>query len=236
VVVATYNERENVRPLLEGLRDAVPEACIVVVDDGSPDGTGELLEELRACDSRLHVVRREGRFGYASAQIAGMQYALERGADTVVTMDADLSHDPAYVPTMLRRLRECDVVIGSRYVAGGSAEGQPRWRLILSKAANAVCRVLLGLPAADCSAGFRAYRAPFLQRVGLDSGTARGYCFLAELLFRCCTHGARVAEVPIAYMARRHGASKFSSGIVLEGVRMLCRLAWERATGACRRG
>ncbi|MFQ5810405.1 MAG: polyprenol monophosphomannose synthase [Armatimonadota bacterium] len=236
VVLVTYNERDNVGPLLAGLRNAVPQAHVVVVDDNSPDGTGEVLDELRARDPRLHVVHRTGKLGYASAQIAGMQHALRRGAATVVTMDADLSHDPAYVPTMLKLLQDYDVVIGSRYVAGSSLEGQPRQRRVLSKVANAVCRVVLGLPAADCSAGFRAYRASLLQRVGLDSYTAQGYSFLAELLFRCCTHGARVGEVPIAYAARRYGASKLSGGIVLEGIGTVCRLFWERATGARRRG
>ena len=230
VVVATYNERENIAPLLAGLRDALPGAQVVVVDDNSPDGTGELLDELRTGDPLLHVVHREGKLGYGSAHIAGMQFALDRGADTVLTMDADLSHDPVYLRAMLRLLEDNDVAIGSRYVAGGSAEGQPWRRRTLSKGANAICRALLGLPAADCSGGFRAYRASLLREVGLDSCTARGYFFLEELLFRCCACGGRVGEVPIAYMSRRHGASKLSSGIIFEGLAMVCRLFWERLT------
>ncbi len=230
VVVATYNERENIAPLLAGLRDVGPRTQIVVVDDNSPDGTGELLDELRTGDPLLHVVHREGKLGYGSAHIAGMQFALDRGADTVLTMDADLSHDPAYVPPMLALLEDYDVVIGSRYVPGGSDEGQPWQRRTLSKGANGLCRALLGLPAADCSGGFRAYRASLLREVGLDSCTAQGYFFLEELLFRCCACGGRVAEMPIAYMPRHHGASKLSSGIVFEGIGMLCRLFWERLT------
>jgi dolichol-phosphate mannosyltransferase len=231
VVVATYNERENIEALLARLRDAVPNARVVVVDDNSPDGTGELLEGLTKQAPLLHVLHREGKLGYASAHVAGMQYALEHGADSIVTMDADLSHDPAHLPSMLAQLGDSDIVIGSRYCPGGGTEGTPWRRRLLSKGANVLSRVLLGIPAADCSGGFRVYRAHLLRRVGLDCCTARGYAFLEEVLFRCHRHGARLAEVPIVYVDRRHGASKLSSGIALEALATLFRLFWERIAG-----
>ena len=228
VVVATYNERDNVETLLAGIRKAVPDARVVVVDDNSPDGTGELLEQMRQHDPLLHVLHREGKLGYASAHIAGMQYAMQQGAAAIVTMDADLSHDPSYLPRMLALLTENDIVIGSRYVRGGGAQASPWRRRLLSKGANLMCRALLGLRAADCSGGFRAYQARLLQRVGLDSCRARGYAFLEEVLFRCCARGARVAEVPIVYVDRRHGASKLSRAIALEALATVFRLFWER--------
>jgi dolichol-phosphate mannosyltransferase len=228
VVVATYNERENVEPLLQGLRAALPDAEVVVVDDHSPDGTGEVLDELREHDRLLHVIHRDDELGYASAQIAGMLYALAHGAGILVSMDADLSHDPAYLPDIVALLRDSDVVIGSRYVPGGVVRNSPWRRRFLSRCANVISRTLLGLPAADCSSGFRGYRAALLRRAELGSCKARGYGLLEELLFRCRALGARVTELPIVFVDRRHGRSKLSGAIALEALATVLRLFWER--------
>jgi len=216
VVTATYNERENVQELHRRLREVLAEAHLVVVDDNSPDGTGEAVRELTATDDRVHLIARPAKLGYASAHQAGMQLALNEGAEVVVTLDADLSHDPAAIPAMLEMLGECDVVVGSRYVAGAGFEGLGASRRALSRLANAYVRLVLGLAPCDCTSGFRAYRTEVIRKAGLLQPGPEGYVFLTEALWRCERAGARIGEAPIIYRVRKSGRSKMSARIMLE--------------------
>jgi dolichol-phosphate mannosyltransferase len=216
VVTATYNERANVAEFHRRLREAVPSAHLVVVDDNSPDGTAEAVQALAEEDPRVSLISRPGKLGYASAHQAGMKLALEEGATAVVTLDADLSHDPAAIPSMLDALRVCDVVVGSRYVTGGGMEGVGGFRQALSRFANSYVRALTGLRAHDCTSGFRAYRAGLIEDAGLLRSGPEGYVFLTEALWRCQRAEARICEVPITYHARRAGASKMSVRIIVE--------------------
>jgi dolichol-phosphate mannosyltransferase len=216
VITATYNERDNIAPLHQGLRAALPEAHLVVVDDNSPDGTVEAVRELQAHDPRVHLLERPGKLGYASAHQDGMRYALERGADLVVTMDADLSHDPGVIPSMVAALGEHDLVIGSRYAPGGGFEGVGVTRRALSRFANGYVRFVLGLSPRECTSGFRAYRAETIERAGLLEPGPEGYVFLTEAVWRCTRTGASIGEVPITYTVRERGKSKMSLGIIAE--------------------
>ena len=216
VVTATYNERENIAGLYERLRAALPEAHLVVVDDASPDGTGEAVAGIAADDSRIHLLVRAGKLGYASAHQDGMRHALEAGAGAIVTLDADLSHDPAAVPAMLQALAEHHVVIGSRYAPGGGFEGVGVGRRWLSGWANLYVRVLLGLKPRDCTSGFRAYRADMVERAGLLEKGPEGYAFLTEALWRCSRAGASMGEVGIVYQVRERGRSKMSLRVIME--------------------
>jgi dolichol-phosphate mannosyltransferase len=216
VITATYNERENVAELRQRLRSAVPEAHLVVVDDNSPDGTAAAVAELREGDERVHLIERPGKLGYASAHQDGMRYALERKATFIVTMDADLSHDPAVIPAMLDALGEHDLVIGSRYAPGGGFEGVGVGRRVLSRFANAYVRLILGLSPRECTSGFRAYRSEIIERAGILKPGPEGYVFLTEAVWRCARAGASIGEVPITYTVREHGKSKMSLAVIAE--------------------
>ncbi len=230
VVTATYNEAENLPLLVEGVLGLGLPLCLVLVDDASPDGTGELADRL-ACDhpGRLTVIHREAKLGYASAQRIGMAAALEAGAEIVVTMDADLSHNPQRIPAMVAMLQDNDGVIGSLYVVGGGGDGWGWFRRLLSKfGGSIVTRLLSGLQANDCTSGFRAYRAEALHRADFARTEAEGYGFLVELLFRCQRAGARITEVPIIFTDRRAGQSKLSPRIIVESALLCFRLLWQR--------
>ncbi|MGQ9732192.1 MAG: polyprenol monophosphomannose synthase [Candidatus Zipacnadales bacterium] len=216
IVTATYNERGNLRELHRRLRDAAPEAHVVIVDDASPDGTADLVRELMTVDRRLHLLERSGKLGYASAHQDGMTYALERGAQAIVTLDADLSHDPAAIARLVEALESYDVVIGSRYARGGGFVGAGVLRRLLSGFANLYVRAILGLRPRDCTSGFRAYRAEIIQRAGLLQRGPEGYVFLTEALWRCARAGAAIGEVPIVYAPRLEGRSKMSLRIISE--------------------
>lgn len=230
VVVATYNEAENLPSLLEGLLSLPVPLGICIVDDGSPDGTGEVADQWCADHpGRLAVIHRAGKLGYASAHREGMSCALQRGAGVVVTMDADLSHDPATVPTILHALDGADVVVGSRYVPGGRVENWSLFRVFLSRfGGGVVTRLLTGLRQADCTTGFRAYRADVLQQADPWATTTDGYGFLVEMLFRCQRLGARIVEVPIVFSDRRAGQSKLSRRIIVESALLCFRLFAQR--------
>lgn len=216
--------------LLERLFALPLETGVCIVDDGSPDGTGELADEWAARHAgRVTVVHRAGKLGYASAHREGMRAALDRGAQVVITMDADLSHEPERIPAMLDALAGADVVVGSRYVAGGRTENWSLGRVFLSRVGGGmVTRLLTGLRQADCTSGFRTYRREMLQRADPWSTTAEGYGFLVELLFRCRRLGARIVEVPIVFADRRAGRSKLSKRIILESALLCFRLLFAR--------
>jgi dolichol-phosphate mannosyltransferase len=228
VCTATYNEDANVRVLIPEVFSVVPEAQLVVVDDASPDGTGQRVDEMARRNPRIHPIHRPGRLGYASAHRQAMGYVLDHGGEAVVTMDADLSHSPAHVPELLRALEGADVAIGSRYVSGAGTRNWPWNRRLLSRTANALARLGLGLKVRDCTSGFRAYRGTVLRGLRLERFRSEGYCFLEELLLACHLAGAKMAEVPITFAERRAGRSKMSLGVIAEGGAMLAKLSCYR--------
>ncbi len=211
VVLPTYDEAENVLPLSDEVLAVAPGLEVLVVDDNSPDGTGDLVADRMQTEQRLHLLRRGGKFGLGTAYLAGFRWALDRGYDQVFTMDADFSHPPRYIPQMLEAMKRYDVVIGSRYVPGGGIENWPVHRLILSSFANFYARFLLRLPVRDCTAGFRCYSAEVLETVEPFEIRASGYSFLEEMAFRVCRCGFEVGEIPIVFENRRAGSSKIDS-------------------------
>ncbi|HEU4426071.1 MAG TPA: polyprenol monophosphomannose synthase [Pilimelia sp.] len=218
VVIPTYNEAENVGPITERVRRAVPEVDVLVADDNSPDGTGELADRLAAADGHIHVLHRPGKQGLGAAYVAGFGWAREHGYDAVVEMDADGSHAPEQLPRLLDALRDADVVLGSRWVRGGTVVNWPAHRLLLSRSANLYTRLALGMPLRDATAGYRAYRMPVLDKLEIDSVASQGYCFQVDLAWRAYRQGFRVVEVPITFAERERGASKMSLSIVREAL------------------
>jgi dolichol-phosphate mannosyltransferase len=218
VVVPTYNERENLELIVGRIRAAVPGADILVVDDNSPDGTGEIADKLSADDERVHVLHRAGKGGLGSAYIAGFGWALERDYGVLVEMDADGSHDPAELPKLLTALQDADLVIGSRWVPGGTVTNWPKAREILSRSANLYARIVLGITLRDVTAGYRAYRAQTLREIGLDQVESQGYCFQIDLTLRTLRAGLDVTEVPIWFTERTRGASKMSRAVFAESL------------------
>lgn len=233
VVLPTYNERENIVTLLRAVREAVPEADLLVVDDNSPDGTATLVEETAAELGQIKLLRRAGKQGLGSAYRQGFSVALDEGYDVVVSMDVDFSHDPAVVPELLRLIDAgADAVIGSRYVPGGATVDWPLHRRLLSRWGNRYTSFVLRLQVGDCTSGFRAYRADALRAIDPASTTAEGYAFLTELVRRLVRQGARVTETPIVFSDRRYGESKMSGRIVAESMLLVTRWAlrdaWQR--------
>lgn len=216
VIIPTYNERENLESIVARVRTSVPDADILVVDDNSPDGTGEIADKLSADDERVSVLHREGKSGLGSAYIAGFGWGLERGYGALVEMDADGSHDPAQLPMLLTALQDADLVIGSRWVAGGTVTNWPKSREALSRSANMYARVVLGVGIHDVTAGYRAYRADTLRKIGLGQVLSQGYCFQIDLTLRAIRAGLTVAEVPIRFTERTRGASKMSRAVIAE--------------------
>jgi dolichol-phosphate mannosyltransferase len=208
VAVATYNERNNLAPLVREIRQTLPAAHILITDDQSPDGTGQLADELASADPLIHVQHRQGKLGLGTAIVAGMRYAMEHGYDCVISMDADFSHHPRYLPALVTGMRRYDVMIGSRYIAGGGTVNWPLVRRMISGGVNALSRVLMRLPARDTSGGFRCYRVDKLRQTRLDNLLSTGYSFQEEMLFRCRLAGCRIGETPIVFEDRRAGASK----------------------------
>jgi dolichol-phosphate mannosyltransferase len=223
VSIATYNERENLRGLVGAILRAVPAANVLVVDDASPDGTGQLADDLAAEDPRVRVKHRTGKLGLGSAIVAGMKFAMDQGYERFVSMDADLSHDPKYLPA-LTRMDGCDVKIGSRYVPGGGVENWPLSRYVISRGVNVLTRLLLNISARDASGGFRCYRTALLRKIDLDGLWSKGYSFQEEMLFRCLQAGARVKETPIVFADRREGASKANVKEMVRSLAVLLKL------------
>lgn len=219
-VVPTYNESENLPALSRRLLAVEPPVEIVCVDDGSPDGTGDIADALSAENPRLHVIHRTGKRGYSAASQDGLMWCLSEGFDLVGTIDADLSHDPARISDLVAAIDAgADVSIGSRYVAGGQLLAD--WgsmRRAVSKMGSAYARLMLGAAVQDCTSGFRLYRADILRKVDFSHIESEGYSFLIELLAQLLSHGAKITEVPITYVDRRAGHSKISNRIVLEAL------------------
>jgi dolichol-phosphate mannosyltransferase len=230
VIVPTYNECDNIEPLVAQLLALPTGVTVIVVDDNSPDGTGAIADRLAAeADGRVSPVHRAGKLGLGTAYIAGFKRALSDGFDLVCTMDADFSHNPRYIPAMVGKVAGGhDLVIGSRYVRGGGTSGCTFDRKLLSWAANAFARLMLGLRAHDTTAGFRCYRHEVLAAIGLDEIKASGYSFLIEMLYRVHRRGYRVGEVPIVFENRRLGTSKISRGEITKAMGTVMRLARDR--------
>ena len=220
IVVPTYNEVENLRPLTTEILKAAPQNVdILVVDDGSPDGTGKLADELAQADPRIHVMHRSGKQGLGTAYVKGFQWGLQNGFDALIEMDADFSHKPEYLPTMLRLLSENDVVIGSRYVAGGGTVNWGLGRKVLSRGGSCYSRMILGAPIRDFTGGFNGWIRQVLETISLDTLKSDGYSFQIELKYRAFRKGYKIQEFPIVFEDRKVGQSKMNKRIVFEALR-----------------
>ena len=224
VIIPTYNESENIERIVERTRTAVPAAQILIADDNSPDGTGKLADSLAAADDHVHVMHRLGKEGLGAAYLAGFEWGISHGYDILVEMDADGSHQPEQLPRLLESLADADVVLGSRWVSGGSVVNWPKSREILSRGGNLWTRIALGIPLKDATGGYRAFRRETLLGLGLDNVASAGYCFQVDLAWRALKAGFRVVEVPITFVEREYGDSKMNQRIVIEA--LLRTTAW----------
>lgn len=218
VVLPTYNERENLVPMVRAIRSHLPQATVWIVDDNSPDGTGQIADQLAAEDECVQVLHRAGKLGLGTAYIEAFRRALADGFDSVIEMDADFSHDPAYLPSLVEGLREADLVIGSRYAAGGGTQNWSRLRQFISRGGNVVAQIGLGVKTHDATSGYRAFRRSTLEQLHFEDLNLRGYGFQIEVVFQVERRGLRVKEVPIVFVERAAGSSKMSHGIVLEAI------------------
>jgi dolichol-phosphate mannosyltransferase len=235
ICLPTYDERENLAPILTAIHAAVPDVDVLVVDDASPDGTGPLADALAARDPRVHVLHRPAKQGLGRAYLGGFAWALERGYGLVLEMDADFSHDPRDLPRLLAAARDADVVLGSRWVPGG---GTVRWglrRKIVSRGGSLYARTILGVPVRDLTGGFKCFRREVLEAVDLPTVECSGYAFQIELTWRALRKGFRVVEVPIVFAERRVGRSKMSGRIVAEAMAKVWSMRFSRFAREARR-
>lgn len=227
VVIPTYNERENLPKLVRALLGSASGIEVLVVDDGSPDGTGAIADRLAESSGRVHVLHRSGKQGLGTAYVAGFQYALERDYRYVAQMDADFSHAPEDLPRLLNELESADVAIGSRNVPGGRVENWSPLRRFISKGGSLYARMVLGLPIKDTTAGFKAFRREVLESVDFEGASAGGYGFQVEMNHLCHRAGFRISEVPVVFPDRTAGDSKMSPGIFLEAAALVLKLRYE---------
>jgi dolichol-phosphate mannosyltransferase len=224
VVLPTYNESENIARLLTQLRTVVPDGRLYVVDDNSPDGTGDIAERCAAELGGIEVIHRPGKQGLGSAYRQGFAYVIAQGVDVIVSMDVDFSHDPLSIPAMLAAIDAgSDAVIGSRYVNGGGTKNWPLHRRLLSRWGNLYTGAVLGVKVRDCTSGFRAYRASALAAIAPETTKAEGYAFLSELVVRLSRRGSKISEVPILFIDRENGTSKMSGRIIVESMLLVTR-------------
>lgn len=232
IITPTYDERDNLDSFLASVFAVVPEASVLVVDDASPDGTGELADEIAARDARVHVLHRPGKLGIGSAYIDGFRWALARGYEVILEMDTDHSHDPKYLPELLAAIAQgADVAIGSRNVGGGGVEGWGLGRHVLSKGGSFYSRTILGLDVRDLTAGYKAFRREVLEAIDLARVKSEGYSFQIELTYRAIQRGFTVVEVPIVFVDRRVGQSKMSRKIFAEAIVIPWKLRWDALRG-----
>ena len=227
VIVPTYNERENIARLIETVLAQDPRLEVLVVDDGSPDGTGEIVGGIMATNYRVHILRRPSKLGLGTAYIAGFRWALEKKYDYVFEMDADFSHDPSHLRDFLRAIGASDLVLGSRYRNGKvTVVNWPIARLLLSYFANVYARAVTGLPVWDATGGFKCFRRSVLEAIDFSKVRSNGYAFQIEMSFRAWKRGFRIVEIPIVFVDRTEGTSKMSKSIVREAIWMVWRLRW----------
>lgn len=233
IIVPTYNERDNVANVAESFLSALPDAHLLFVDDASPDGTGDLLDELARADQRIHVMHRPGKLGLGTAYLDGFRWALARDYAYMFEMDADFSHDPKYLPEMVRLARAgADMVVGSRYVEGGGTVNWGTGRKIISKGGSLYARTILGVGVRDLTSGFICYRRETLEKLDLDAVKSNGYSFQIEMKFRVIRAGLKIAESPIVFVDRRVGQSKMSRAIFVEALMMVWKLRFGGITDA----
>jgi dolichol-phosphate mannosyltransferase len=225
IILPTYNERDNLEPLVAAVHEVLPEAQLLVIDDGSPDGTGELADRLATADDHLQVMHRPGKQGLGTAYLLGFRHAIDHGYDYVFEMDSDFSHDPRSLPDLLAAARGgADLVIGSRWVPGGGTVNWGLRRQLISRGGSLYARAILGVGVRDLTSGFKCFRRQTLERIDLPAVRSEGYSFQVEMNYRVLRAGMRVAEVPITFVDRRVGQSKMSRGIFLEAVVMVWKL------------
>jgi len=220
VIIPTYNESENLERIISRVHEHNPQVDVLVADDNSPDGTGDIADKLVAEDSRVHVLHRKGKEGLGAAYLAGFRWGLDAGYAVIVEMDADGSHRPQDLPKLLAALEEqnADLVLGSRWVQGGEVQNWPKSREVLSRGGNTYVRLAMGMKLRDATGGFRAFRRGTLETIGLEKVTSTGYCFQVDLAFRAVSAGCKVVEVPITFVERELGVSKMSGNIVVEAL------------------
>lgn len=218
VIIPTYNEAENIKPIVSRVRAAVPEADILVADDNSPDGTGKLADELAGADDQVHVLHRKGKEGLGAAYLAGFRWGMDHDYGVLVEMDADGSHQPEELPRLLTALKSADLVLGSRWVPGGRVVNWPKSREMISRGGSTYSRLMLGLQTRDVTGGYRAFRTETLKGIGLDEVASQGYCFQVDLARRSIEAGYHVVEVPITFVDREVGDSKMSRDILVEAL------------------
>jgi dolichol-phosphate mannosyltransferase len=232
IATPTYNERDNLPLFVRQVRAALPEAHVVVIDDASPDGTGDVADELARADTHVHVIHRPGKLGLGTAYVEAFRWGLERGFERFFEMDADLSHDPKYLPDFVRALDDgADLVIGSRNVPGGGVEGWGLGRHVISKGGSLYSRTILGLPVRDLTSGYKAFTRRALESIDLQAVRSNGYSFQIELTYRVLKKGLRVIEVPIVFVDRRAGQSKMSRRIFIEAVGVVWKLRFDALRG-----
>jgi dolichol-phosphate mannosyltransferase len=232
VVVPTYNEKENIRRLITTVLEEDPRLEMLIVDDGSPDGTGDIVDEIAAREPRVHCLHREKKLGLGTAYRAGFKWALERDYAYIFEMDADFSHDPNHLPQFLDAIIDADLVLGSRYRGGKvTVVNWPMTRLLLSYGANIYARIVTGMQLDDSTGGFKCFRRKVLEAIDLDDVRSNGYAFQIEMSFRATRKGFRITEIPIVFVDRTEGTSKMSGHIVREAVFMVWRLRWWAITG-----
>jgi dolichol-phosphate mannosyltransferase len=233
VIVPTYNERENITRLIGAILGQDERLEILVVDDGSPDGTGDIVEGLMQHETKLNIIKRPRKMGLGTAYIAGFRWALEQGYDFIFEMDADFSHDPAHLPQFLRAIDDADVVLGSRYRNGKvTVVNWPIKRLLLSYSANVYARIVTGLPVWDATGGFKCFRRKVLESIDLTHVRSNGYAFQIEMSFRAWRKHYKIVEIPIVFVDRTEGQSKMSGSIVREAIWMVWRLRFWALKGA----
>lgn len=224
VVTPTYNEAENIPRLIPAILGQAPNIDFLIVDDGSPDGTGAIVKEIMKTNPHVHLIERQGKQGLGTAYVAGFRHAIENGYDLVFEMDADFSHNPNDIPTFLAAIEDHDLVIGSRYINGVRVLDWPMNRLLLSYSANVYTQIITGIPVRDATGGFKCYRIEALKAIDLDKIRSNGYAFQIEMSFKVWKKGFRLVEIPIIFADRRVGVSKMSKNIIYEAVFMLMSL------------